>query len=87
MVGFANVQRVKRDEHALLTAEKQITKYRSARIIDTCDLAINNSVLDAQVFSDPLCEILEVAERLSIARDEVALAVVDVGEGANAVDL
>jgi len=45
------------------------------------------SILDAQVFADPLPEILEVAERVSFAGDKVALAVLDVGEGAEAVDL
>jgi len=45
------------------------------------------SILDAQVFADPLPEILEVAERVSFAGDKVALAVLDVGEGAKAVDL
>src|SRR5262245_63389332 len=39
------------------------------------------------MLADPLREILKVAERLSVARDEVALAVLDVGEGAEAVDL
>ena len=37
--------------------------------------------------ADPLREILEVAERVSIAGDEFALAVLDVGEGAKAIDL
>jgi len=37
------------------------------------------------VFADPLREILEVAERISVARDEFALAVLDVGEGTEAI--
>jgi len=41
----------------------------------------------AEMFSDPCREILEIAERASVAGEEFALAVLDVGEGAKAVDL
>ena len=40
-----------------------------------------------QVLSDPLREILKVAERVSVARDKFALAVIDISEGTEAVDL
>ena len=39
------------------------------------------------MFSDPVREIVEVAECVSVAGDKIALAVLDVGEGAEAVDL
>ncbi len=38
-------------------------------------------------FADPLRQILEVAERVSLAGDKIALAVLDVCERAEAIDL
>jgi len=40
----------------------------------------SKKALPRQVSSDPLREILEVAERVAVAGDKVALAVLDVGE-------
>ena len=39
------------------------------------------------MFADPMRQILEVAERVAISGDKVAVAVLDVGEGTETIDL
>jgi hypothetical protein len=63
---------------AFTPSKKQIIENRSPVLIHASDLAINNGVLDAEVLADPLCQILEVAKSVSVPRDEIALAVLDI---------
>jgi hypothetical protein len=67
-------------------ADPRINEHRAARIVHAGDLAVDNGILDAKVLVDPLCEILEVAERVPVARNKIAMAVVDIGERSEAVD-
>jgi len=59
----------------------------AARIVDAGDLAIEASIFDPQIPVYPLRQMLEVAERVPVPRDEIALAVLDVSERTEAVDL
>jgi len=79
-------QKIKGKEDALTPPKKQIVENRSPVLIHASDLAINNGVLDAQVLADPLSKVREVAECVSVARDKVAAAILDVGERTEAVD-
>src|SRR5262249_24653634 len=47
------VQHVKRDEDALTTAKKQITKDWASGVIDASYLTIEYRTFDAEMFSDP----------------------------------
>src|SRR5262249_19514820 len=61
---------------------------RNVHCIHRCtQFRIDKSVCHKQVSSDPLREILEIAERVSITRDKITLAVLDVGAGAKAINL
>jgi hypothetical protein len=60
------VQQVERKEQAFPPTEHQVIEYRSARIIDSGDLTVDDGILDAQVLSDPLCQFFEVAESVPI---------------------
>jgi hypothetical protein len=80
-------QQIEREEHAVAPAEQQVVEHGAACVIDTGDFAIEHGALDAQMLADPLRQILEVAKGVAVAGDEIALALLDVGEGAEAVDL
>jgi len=80
-------EQVEGEEDTISAAEQQIVEHRTARVIDAGDPAIEDSVFDPQVSADPLRQMLEVAERVPVARDEITLAVLDVGERSKAIDL
>ena len=63
-------QQIERKEHTFAPLKQQVIEHRPAHVIDTCDLAIHNSILNMQMFADPLREVLEVAERVSVAGHE-----------------
>ena len=73
------MQYVEREEQALPPPEQQVIEHRTARVIDAGNLAIDDG-LDAQVLADPLRKVCKVAERVAVARDEIALAVLNVDE-------
>ena len=47
-------------------AEQQIVEHRAARVIDAHAISPSNTALDAQVLTDLLRQMLEVAERVPI---------------------
>jgi hypothetical protein len=73
-------KQVEGEEDAFPSAEQQIVEHGTARVIDAGNLAIDDGILDAQIPADPLRQVFEVAERIPIPRDQIALAVLDVGE-------
>jgi hypothetical protein len=66
------VQQVECEEHAFTPPEEQVIEHRAARVVDAGDLAVDDGILDSQVPGDPLRQILEVAERVAIAGNEIA---------------
>jgi hypothetical protein len=81
------VQQVECEEQAFPPPEQQVVEHRPAWVIDAGDLAIDDGILDAQVLADPLREILEIAEGVAIPGNEIALAVLDLGERPETIDL
>src|SRR5437016_1952784 len=80
-------QQIKGKEHGFAPSEQEFIEYRSPGLIHASDLTIKYGVLDAQILADPLSKILEVVECVSVPRDEIALAVLDVSEGPESIDL
>jgi hypothetical protein len=60
-------EQVEGEEYAFPPAEQQVIEHRTARIIDAGDLAIEHGILDAQILTDPLRQVFEIAERVPIA--------------------
>jgi hypothetical protein len=58
-------QQIERKETHSRRQKQQIVEHGPAGIIDTCDLAVNNGILHAQILADALRQILEVAERVA----------------------
>ena len=80
-------KQVEGEEDAFPSAEEQIVEHGMARVLDAGNLAIEDSIVDIQVLADPLRQSLEVAERVPILGDEIALTVLDVGQRSKAIDL
>jgi len=72
------IQQVKRDEHTLTTAAKQITEDRSACIIDACNLAIEDGAFHAKMVRDPCREIRKATECISVSVDQFTAASLDI---------
>jgi hypothetical protein len=66
-------QQIKCEEHTFPTTKQQIIEDRTPTVIDTCNLAIEYGILDAQVLADPLSQIFEVAGCVSVAPDQIAV--------------
>ena len=80
-------QQIEGEEHTLAPAKQRVIEHRPARIIDTGKLAINNRILHTQVFGYPLYKVFKIAERVAVAGDEFALAILDIGKRPEAIDL
>jgi hypothetical protein len=59
-------QQIEREQYTFPASKQQVIEDGPARIIDTRNLAIEDSIFDIQVLADPLRQILEVAERVPI---------------------
>jgi len=59
-------EQVEREEHTIPSAEQQVFEHRTARIIDARNLAIEDGILEAKISTGPLCQILEIAERVAV---------------------
>jgi hypothetical protein len=81
------IKQIERNENTLAVPEDQITKRRSAGFIETANLTIENGALDFQVFRNPGGELGEAMEGVAVSRHQFALALVDMRQCAEAVDL
>jgi len=70
-------EQVERKEQALATPEQQVVEDRPPEPIHASNLAIEHSALNAQVLADPLSEIVESSEDVSVPGDEPALPSLD----------
>ena len=68
------VEQVKRNDDALTTPEQQITEDGSPIIIDAGNLAVEDCAINLKVFNDRCGEIGKTSEGISIARDQLPLA-------------
>ena len=59
-------EQVEGEDDRLASAEQQVIEHRTARVIDAGDLAIEDSIFDPKVVTDPLRQSLEVAERIPV---------------------
>jgi hypothetical protein len=62
--------------------ENQVSKGRPTGFIEASYLAIEDGAFDAKVFGDPLRQLRESPEDVSISGDQFAFAGLDVGERA-----
>jgi hypothetical protein len=81
------VQQVKRDEHALTSAEEQIAEDRPSSTIDVRNLTVDYCTFNVKVFTDPRGEIRKATEDVSVSRNQFTFATLDVSERTKAVDL
>jgi hypothetical protein len=81
------VQQIESEEQAFPTPEQQVIEDGPAGVINASDFAIDNGILDMQVLTDPLRGVLEVAEGVPVAGDEITPAVLQIGECPETIDL
>src|SRR5262249_18433510 len=86
-VSSVEIQQVERDEHAVTTTEKQITKDWPAPIIDTGNLAIYDDAFNAEEFGDPCSKIRKATEYVSVPGDQFTMAGFDMRQCPKTVDL
>jgi len=70
-----------------LATEQQIAKYRSARIVNASNLAVEHCAFNVKMFSDSCGKIRKAAERPSIPGDQFPFSGLDMGESTKAIDL
>ena len=81
------VEQIKSDEDALPLTEQQIPRRCASGIVNTGDLAIKDGAFYSNVFGNPRCEISEPAKGIPVPEDQFSLAVLNVSQFAETVDL
>ena len=80
-----HIEQIERVEIGLPAVEHEVVELGAALVVEADNLTVEDAVLDLQVSPNRLGQLLEPLVRVSLPGDQFAVAVLDVGQGAEAV--